>query len=177
MSLGSFFALPRWSPLSFRTKEQNEALRKEPAMQVSAQRAVPILLCLLAVPSFAASPRWTLLGPDGHDARFLAVAPSNPSVVYATGFAQEGIFRRLDGGAAWAPVSIPGAADSRLLAFSGARSGAAYALGGGEQLYKSTNDGASWSPVPLPPHLAFNALAVHPKDPRTLLVAAGDQGV
>lgn len=72
-------------------------------MQVSAQRAIPILLSLLAVPGLAAPPRWTLLGPDGHDARFLAVAPSNPDVVYATGFAQEGIFRSLDGGATWTP--------------------------------------------------------------------------
>ncbi|PYQ64825.1 MAG: hypothetical protein DMF53_06770, partial [Acidobacteria bacterium] len=119
-------------------------------MQVSAQRAVPILLCLLAFPGFAASPRWTLLGPDGHDARILAVAPSNPSVVYATGFAQEGIFRSLDGGATWSwpeqATLVPGELATAVIAVDPQRAATVYLGSGSYGVAKSTDGGVTWSP-------------------------------
>jgi photosystem II stability/assembly factor-like uncharacterized protein len=118
-------------------------------MQVLATRAVPILLCLLAAPGFA-SPRWTLLGPDGHDARILAVAPSNPSVVYATGFAQEGIFRSLDGGATWSwpeqATLVPGELATAVIAVDPQRAATVYLGSGSYGVAKSTDGGATWSP-------------------------------
>jgi photosystem II stability/assembly factor-like uncharacterized protein len=118
-------------------------------MQLPAKRAA-LILWLLAAPALAATPRWTLLGPDGHDARYLAVAPSNPTVVYATGFAQEGIFRSRDGGATWSwperETLVPGGLAPTVIAVDPRRATTVYLGSARYGLAKSTDGGATWSP-------------------------------
>ena len=56
---------------------------------------------------------WTSITPTGNYHRIeIAVAPSNPNVIYAlcqdnAGYGVSGMFKSVDGGASWSPINIP----------------------------------------------------------------------
>src|SRR5262249_44741367 len=77
----------------------------------------------------------------------MAVDPSEPSIVYAGGFTQEGasLFRSLDGGYSWYPLSIPSAALSvAALAIDPQKPSRLYA-GTNCVLYASGDLGKDWT--------------------------------
>ncbi|HEY4565369.1 MAG TPA: hypothetical protein VIJ36_20505, partial [Thermoanaerobaculia bacterium] len=144
-------------------------------MQVSAQRAVPVLLCLLvlATPSFAAA--WKPLGPFGGTVFSLTVAPSDPHRLYAV--AKEGVFRSTDGGGSWTAIR-PDAGSN--VAVDPTRPDTLY-LGiqtGGEPggVQKSTDGGAHWTGLPLK-SFAVLSVAVDPARPSRLYAGTVTQGV
>ncbi|MES1244306.1 MAG: YCF48-related protein [Acidobacteriota bacterium] len=129
-----------------------------------AQRLLPVLL-LLAAPLAAqlnrAAGEWRRLGPEGGFVNDLAVAPSNPRVVYAS--TQGSFYRSLDGGASWAYTSdeqspyepTVDAADPLLVYAQ-----LSYAL-------RSRNGGATWETLNVPGQ-SLRQLAAHPRTAKTV---------
>jgi photosystem II stability/assembly factor-like uncharacterized protein len=152
-------------------------------MQLLAKPTVPLLFCLFTTPIFAATPRWSLLGPDGQDARVLAVAPSNPNLVYATGFDQEGIFRSLDGGVTWswpeARTLAPGDFFPTVIAVDPQRPKTVYLGSERFGLTKSTDGGVTWSAFQtfLGGRSEVRALAIDPSRPNVLFAGVTAAGV
>jgi photosystem II stability/assembly factor-like uncharacterized protein len=58
------------------------------------------LLCLLRVPGLAAQDSWSVVGPDGGDARALAAAPGRPKHLYL-GTTNSWLYESMDEGATW----------------------------------------------------------------------------
>ncbi|MGA2144250.1 MAG: glycosyl hydrolase [Bryobacteraceae bacterium] len=148
------------------------------------------LLCFCAVLAAAQTPdlwkdlRFRLIGPF-RGGRVVAVAgvASQPNVYYfgATG---GGIWKTTDGGASWLPV-----ADGQLqtgsvgaLAVAGSDPNVVYAGMGeacvrgnasnGDGVYKSVDAGKTWRNVGLKDSYHIGAVAVHPKNPDIVYVAA-----
>jgi len=106
-------------------------------------------------------------------------SPPEARVLYVAGFGR-GIFQSKDSGAHW-DLRNSGITESRPFAWRLARdSGAAlYAVIARRSesmpgaLYRSTDSAAHWSRVPLPPGVTGpNGLAIDPRDPRRLYLAA-----
>jgi photosystem II stability/assembly factor-like uncharacterized protein len=121
----------------------------------------------------------------------LAVAPSDPSVIYAGAgnfdwygyYAQVGVYRSTDGGASWLPVNI-GIDDVQVdaLAVDPTDPNVVYAAGeyfcdecndGG--VWKSVDGGATWVELSVE-HSAFPAIAMSPTSPNVLYAAASTYG-
>ncbi|HEX3127565.1 MAG TPA: hypothetical protein VH394_09550 [Thermoanaerobaculia bacterium] len=133
-----------------------------------AKHVLSALILLLATPLAAqlngAAGEWRRLGPEGGFVYDLAVAPSNPRVVYAS--TQGAFFRSLDGGVSWAWTSdeqstyqpTVDAADPLLVY---AQLG--YAL-------RSRDGGATWEPLDVPAD-SIRQLAAHPRTAKTVFAA------
>jgi photosystem II stability/assembly factor-like uncharacterized protein len=88
---------------------------------------------------------WSRLGPPGGDVADVAVSPTNPNIVLA-GVAPGGgwggtLYRSIDAGANWAPVSIFAGTSVRHIEFTA--SGKVYAATQ-DSVWSSTDDGHSW---------------------------------
>ncbi len=140
-------------------------------MRISMKRALPLLLWLLAAPSFAAA--WRPLGPFGGSIGTLDVAPSDPQRVYAT-LGGDGAFRSADGGVSWTPIH-PGITNSNA-AVDPVHPDTVYLATQPGGLQKSTDGGAHWTGLPLDV-LAVVAVAVDPARPSRVYAGTATQGV
>jgi len=109
-------------------------------------------LLLAAQPRMPASQpaSWASHGPDGGIVNQLAVDPTNPLVLYAaTDLA--GVFKSLDGGASWAPVSGGLPAKVNSLAIDPQRPSTIYISTGGDIAgshdFVSDDGGLTWTPI------------------------------
>jgi photosystem II stability/assembly factor-like uncharacterized protein len=120
---------------------------------------------------------WLMFGLES-----LAIAPSDPSVLYAA--LPTSLRRSLDGGATWETLSIP-PVSLRAVAVDPWVPTTVYAAGNAHPtalVFKSVDAGATWAPIldgladALGPASYVNTLAVHPWFP-SLLYAGTDTGV
>lgn len=133
------------------------------------------LLCCNS--SFA---QWVSLGPDGGDARSLAISALNPDRVFL-GTSSGGLFRSDDGGRTWSFTAQFGfnseyalerividPRDSQVVyvalwSIDDKNRGA---------LFKSTDGGKSWTSIPAMQDKSIRALALAPSNPNVLVVGA-----
>ena len=128
----------------------------------------------LTVDNPATSDRWFPVGLPGLAVSDLALAPSDPQVLYAAAETGE-IYKSLDAGMIWG-ISDSGIPDDiRLvsLAISPTDSNVVYAGNPGGGIYLSTDGGGLWSTIA--PNIPAEDLAIAATDPE-ILFAAGWQG-
>jgi photosystem II stability/assembly factor-like uncharacterized protein len=140
-----------------------------------------ILFVALAAPR-AKSQTWKPLGPDGGDARALAIDPSRPNRVYL-GTTDGHIFGSEDGGRHWRLLGLAGSAPNAIVTailvdprnsdilFASTWTREKRGEGGG--IYRSSDGGRSWSASGLIGH-AVRAFVAAPTDPDTLVAGALD---
>src|ERR1700688_3851713 len=133
--------------------------------------AAALLAGLHGAPLAAAEGFWSSLGPDGGAVAAVAVAPSDPRVVYA-GASHGGVFKSADGGVTWAAAGR-GLLDDRIvaLAVDPHRSSTVYAAAF-TGVFISSDGGGSWlaTPLSLPDDGVDNlvSLALDPTRPGTV---------
>ncbi len=104
----------------------------------------------------------------------LAVSPSDPETVYATG--GPGVYRTTDGGDTWQQVSD--FANVASLAISPGPPETLYAAVHKQGVFASTDGGVTWTPVGEGLEGTFlGLLAIDPHDPERLYVAVSNLGV
>jgi photosystem II stability/assembly factor-like uncharacterized protein len=128
--------------------------------------------------------RWVPVGPTNIGGRIVSLAldPKRRDTVYAAA-ASGGLWVSRNAGRTFAPA-WPDRGTQAMGAVAAAGDGTLY-VGTGEPnpgggsltyegtgVYRSTDRGASWRQVGLPDSGTIGAVAVHPRDPRRLLVAA-----
>ena len=107
-----------------------------------------LLAALQIAPLAAAVGAWSSLGPDGGAVGAVAVAPSDPRVVYA-GASHGGVFKSVDGGITWAAASR-GLLDDRIVALAvDPRHPAAVYAAAFTGVFTSIDGGDSWTATPL----------------------------
>jgi photosystem II stability/assembly factor-like uncharacterized protein len=115
----------------------------------------------------------------------LAIAPSNNSVLYA-GTDSGGVLKSTDRAASWTPIGPPGQNGASVWALAIDPTDAATVYAGPRILsgtfpyavYKTTDGGNSWSLASTGlPNQRTTALAVDPKNPRTLYAGIWNAGV
>ncbi len=127
---------------------------------------------------------WRLTGPDNRSGRCTDVVgiTGNPLVMYA-GFASGGLWKTEDGGTTWMPLfdqqatlSIGNMAlapsDPNILYVGTGEANILRASLPGIGMYISTNGGKSFSHIGLENTGTIARIVVHPKNPRTVYVAA-----
>ncbi len=102
-----------------------------------------MLVLLLAHTAFAGS-TWETSGPDGASVIALAMAPSDPSILYA-GTSAGGVFVSTDGAAHWTRRGVRGLAMVRAIAVHPTDPRIAYVGSNGAALAKTTDGGVSWT--------------------------------
>src|SRR5215470_3212431 len=115
---------------------------------------------------------WRSNGP-GRKIRSLAIAPGDPSTIYAG--SGSGAFKSSDGGASWISAGLTQSAVS-LLVIDPSDPNTVYTVADGA-VFKSTDGGTDWSPcnkgLPDPRQAFFSDLAISPGDASTIYLAAG----
>lgn len=151
-------------------------------MQVSAKRALFILLWLLATAAHAASPSWTPLGPFGGTVREVLVDPLQPATLYAAGDFPA-IVKSTDAGLSW--TVLPGSPDGAVMAIDSRNPRTLYAstfpsaTEGKATVAKSVDGGAHWT-LPAPGFRFFGralALAVDPARSRRIYLGTSGSGL
>src|SRR5271169_1586230 len=151
-------------------------------------RLLLLLLALLALPAAsdfpsAAALKWRLVGPF-RGGRVLAVTgvAGQPDVFYF-GAVAGGVWKTTDGGANWRPIfdsqpiSSIGAiavapSDANVLYVGSGEACIRGNISYGNGVYKSTDAGATWTHVGLDDTRHIGRVAVNPRDPNTVFVAA-----
>jgi photosystem II stability/assembly factor-like uncharacterized protein len=124
---------------------------------------------------YGAEKHWIGIGPEGGDIRALAVDPSSSQTVYIS--AGGGIYKSIDGGNSWRPMSIglPQRCNVRVLMIDPLAPQTLYASTFKNGVFKSTNGGNTWVPVNTGlANMTINALKIHPENPHTIY--AGTNG-
>ena len=134
----------------------------------------------LDVPIASTDEPWTSGGPIGGYVTCLAIAPSNPNVMYAG--SEGGIYKTSDGGATWTWVGdiymqygdtpsttsfatlldLQIAPDNPELVYAGTETG----------IYISQNGGRDWTNTK-PGYVFVNSIAVDPTNPSNILIGVG----
>lgn len=127
---------------------------------------------------------WAMIGPTNVGGRVvdLALDPLRPDTLYAAA-ASGGLWRSTDAGATFEPAwpddltqamgSVAAAPDGTLYVGTGeANPGGGSLTYTGTGLYRSTNSGLSWANIGLRDSGAIGAVAIDPRDPQRLFVAA-----
>ncbi len=127
---------------------------------------------------------WRFLGPANMSGRIvrLAVDPSRPSTIYAAS-ASGGLFKTTDGGTTWkavfekeGSVSIGAVAlapsDPKVVWVGTGEANPRNSVGWGDGVYVSRDGGRTWKHAGLEKSFQIGAIAIHPRDPDTVFVAA-----
>ncbi len=125
-------------------------------------------LLFVASTSFAG---WSSSGPVGGAVNAVAVAPSNPAVIWVG--SSGGVFRSTDSGATWANVSGPLSGVVSLVVHP-TDPNKAWALSPSVGLHRTVDGGTTW----IDPHREFAGmnepkLLIDPRDPDTLYAGGG----
>jgi photosystem II stability/assembly factor-like uncharacterized protein len=142
-----------------------------------------ILICASGPLCLRAETQWSVVGPDGGDARAFAAVPGQPNHIYL-GTTTSWIYESSDGGASWQRLARLDTSDDLVLdniVVDSANPAVVYAAawktgnsGGG--LWVSRDGGRSWSELKGLHEQAIFALAQAPSDPK-ILFAGTLQGV
>lgn len=116
--------------------------------------------------------RFANQGLGGDTTTALAIAESNPNVLYA-GFAPAGVARSPNRGATWRDVSPGGTTRIFELAVDPRNANVVYAVGEYGQLWRSTNGGRSWISDRIEDGQCVSptSLTIDPRNPDRLLLA------
>ena len=148
----------------------------------SAVQLFSLLLCLTCLPALHAQPAFTVVGPDGGDARAFAYVPGQPHHLYL-GTTSSWLYESLDEGATWHRLAKLDRGDGFVLdniIVDSAHPTTLYvgawrdADDGG--LWISHDAGHTWREVPLFKGQPVQALAQAPSDP-SILFAGTLQGI
>ncbi len=148
-------------------------------MRVSrVSRAVLTLAMVLAYASRldAGLATWTSQGPEGGWISALAIAPTDPSTLYAgSGTFDRSLFKSTDGGARWVNLVHPKPStgfNDQTVVVDPLTPNTVYVAGDG--IFKSTNGGTSWMLITDGLSVSyFSTLAIDPSNPLTLYTASG----
>ncbi len=154
------------------------------AMPSSIRRFVPAakafaaaLTLILPAAAVAGVNTWTQIGPEGGPLCGIAVAPSDPLIVYAVGYGAgqtTGFFRSDDGGQTWVTRSAPADSFGCDIAVDSADPLRIYSIRYTETFQRSFDGGATWEQggAGLPVLAARSPVAVDPNDPNFLLIVS-----
>jgi photosystem II stability/assembly factor-like uncharacterized protein len=118
------------------------------ALAAACALATVLVAAVPGAPLAAAAGSWSSLGPDGGPVAAVAVAPSNPRVVYA-GASHGGVFKSADGGITWAAAGR-GLLDDRMVALAvDPQDPSAVYAAAFTGVYVSGDGGDSWSSTSL----------------------------
>lgn len=127
-----------------------------------------ILLILWPGMALAGVNAWTCNGPpDSPDVTVIGIAPSNPSVVYASSRSR-GLLKSEDGGRSWVPTAL----ESNVVAIAVDPTNPSVVYvnrGGPDALSKSTDGGATWTDL----HASGGWLVIDPTNPSTIYSSGG----
>ncbi|HZI59569.1 MAG TPA: hypothetical protein VFD62_02600 [Pyrinomonadaceae bacterium] len=152
-----------------------------------------ITLLFLALPIYSQAPdpslynglRYRLVGPSrGGRVTTVTGVPSKPRTFYM-GVASGGLFRTLDGGTTWTPLTdgkVPVGSIGDVAVFDSepnviylgtGSDGVRSNVSTGRGMYKSTDDGQTWKFIGLYNAGQIGAVRIHPTNPDIVWVAAG----
>jgi photosystem II stability/assembly factor-like uncharacterized protein len=107
---------------------------------------------------------WSSHGPWGAYVSNLAIAPSNPQIVYA--WTPTDLFKSSDGGTSWSHAAQT-EYYAKYIAIDTFNPQTLYYLNHARRAFKSTDGGANWNDI-APPETPVVALAMDPANPTTL---------
>jgi len=152
-----------------------------------------ITVLFLALPVYSQAPepalynglRYRLVGPSrGGRVTTVTGVPSKPRTFYM-GVASGGLFRTLDGGTTWTPLTdgkVPLGStgdvavfdsDPNIIYLGTGSDGVRSNVSTGRGMYKSTDDGQTWKFIGLYNAGQIGAVRIHPTNPDIVWVAAG----
>ena len=163
-----------------RTRTRRARSRASPTRRRFRMRVMKRLLLAIAAAMASSAAHggigsWTSIGPGGGTVSFVAVAPSDPTIVYAA-TSEGGVFVSQAGGVDWGSASV-GLTDLRTqcVAVSPADPATAY-VGTASGGFKTVNGGASWTALGGGfPASVINSIVIDPSNPATVY-AAGTSG-
>jgi len=126
--------------------------------------------------------KWRHIGPEGNRATAVVGIPGNPWIYYA-GAASGGVWKTTDGGTYWEPIfddqpvqSIGAMAiapsDPNVVWVGTGEANIRSHISIGAGVYRSTDAGASWTLMGLEKTGRISRIAIDPRDPDTVFVAA-----
>jgi len=149
-----------------------------------------LLLAAIPVPGQSVDPalfnglHYRLVGPSrGGRVTTVTGVPSQPKTFYM-GVASGGLFRTIDSGATWTPITdgkVPlgstgcvavADSDPNVIYLGTGSDGVRSNVSTGRGMYKSTDGGETWKFIGLYNAGQIGAVRIHPKDPNTVWVAA-----
>lgn len=129
--------------------------------------------------------RYRLVGPSrGGRVTTVTGVPSQPKTFYM-GVASGGVFRTIDGGASWTPITdgkvplgstgsiVVADSDPNVIYLGTGSDGVRSNVSTGRGVYKTTNGGQTWSFAGLYEAGQIGAVRIHPTNPNIVWVAAG----
>jgi photosystem II stability/assembly factor-like uncharacterized protein len=136
-------------------------------------------------PSFFGGLRYRLVGPSrGGRVTTVTGVPSQPKTFYM-GVASGGVFRTIDGGASWIPITdgkVPlgstgsiavADSDPNIIYLGTGSDGVRSNVSTGRGVYKTTDGGQTWSFAGLYEAGQIGAVRIHPTNPNIVWVSAG----
>lgn len=119
---------------------------------------------------------WTSLGLETAQANAIAVAPSNPAIVYV-GTNGGTVFKSTDSGATWQALQAPNVVGFSIssLAIDPINPNIIYAASQSSGVFKSSDGGANWQHMLV--NLHFTDVEIDSRNPSTVYVSSFDGGV
>lgn len=126
------------------------------------------VLCAFFIGATQAQGSWTTGGPPGANVNSLAMAETDPDIIYVG--TESGVYKTVDGGNTWAKTGfaemrvsvVQVAPDNRDIVYAGTDDG----------IYKSNDGGSTWTQKGLS-GARVNAIAIDPVNPQILYAGTG----